>query len=148
MEPYFTPTGYSDADSGKGYDRKSISGSVIILSGGAVKWWSEKQRLITVSTRESEYIAANLTGKNRMFLRDLMEELEMQHSGPVPLFMDSDGAIALTKYPENMRATIYIEGRMVQWYTSLAVLPSRLWAAWTHAPLETGESWFESSKTR
>ncbi|KAI0998688.1 hypothetical protein K3495_g9509 [Podosphaera aphanis] len=40
------------------------------------------------------------------------------------------------------------KGRMVQWYTVLAVLPSRVWAALTHAPPETGESWFESSKTR
>ncbi|KAI0999362.1 hypothetical protein K3495_g8836 [Podosphaera aphanis] len=109
MEPYFTLTGYLDADNGKGYDRKSISGSIIILSGGAVKWLSEKQRLITISTCESESVAANLTGRNCIFLRDLMGELEMPHSGPIPLFMDSDGAIALTKNPENMRATIHID---------------------------------------
>ena len=30
------------------------------------------------------------------------------------------------------------EGRIVQWYTVRAVLPSRVWVAWTHAPLETG----------
>ena len=40
-----------------------------------------------------------------------------------------------------------IWGQMVQWYTVRAVLPSRVWAAWTCAPIETGESWFESSKT-
>ena len=39
-------------------------------------------------------------------------------------------------------------GRMVLWYAIWAVLPSRVWVAWTHAPLETGESWFESSETR
>ena len=38
-------------------------------------------------------------------------------------------------------------GRMVVWYTVRAVLPSRVWVAEAHAPLETGESWFESSKT-
>ncbi|KAI1005358.1 hypothetical protein K3495_g2857 [Podosphaera aphanis] len=37
----------------------------------------------------------------------------------------------------------YRQGRMVVWYTVRAVLPSRVWAAWTHAPLEIGESWFE-----
>ena len=39
------------------------------------------------------------------------------------------------------------ESRMVVWYTVRAVLPSRVWVAEAHAPLETGESWFESSKT-
>ncbi|KAI0993803.1 hypothetical protein K3495_g14382 [Podosphaera aphanis] len=38
-------------------------------------------------------------------------------------------------------------GRMVVWYTFRAILPSRVWVAEAHAPLETGESWFESSKT-
>ena len=32
-------------------------------------------------------------------------------------------------------------------FTVRAVLPSRVWVAEAHAPLETGESWFESSKT-
>ncbi|KAI0995437.1 hypothetical protein K3495_g12742 [Podosphaera aphanis] len=108
-EPDFTLTAYSDADNGKGYDRKSISGSVITIVGGAVKWAAEKQRLITVSTSESEYVAANLTGRNCLFLRDIMEELGFPHNEPIPLFMDSDGAIALTKNPENMRATLHID---------------------------------------
>lgn len=75
---------FSDADNGKVYDRKSIFGSVITISGGAVKWSAEKQRLITVSTSESEYVAANLTGRNYLFLRDIMEELGFAHDKPIP----------------------------------------------------------------
>lgn len=108
-EPKFTLTAYSDADNGKGYDRRSISGSVITIAGGAIKWSAEKQRLITVSTAESEYVAVNLTGRNSLFLRDVMEELEFKHDEPIQLFMDSDGAIALTKNPGNMRATLHID---------------------------------------
>ena len=65
--------------------------------------------MITVSTAESEYVAANLAGRSCLFMRDIMEELGFKHSSPIPLFMDSDGAIALTKNPENMRATIHID---------------------------------------
>ncbi|KAI0996183.1 Retrovirus-related Pol polyprotein from transposon TNT 1-94 [Podosphaera aphanis] len=104
-----TNRAFSDADNGKGHDRKSISGSVITISGGAIKWTAVKQYLITVSTAESEYVAANLAGRNCLFLRDIMEELGFRHDEPIPLFMDSDGAIALTKNPENMRATIHID---------------------------------------
>ncbi|KAI0997923.1 hypothetical protein K3495_g10266 [Podosphaera aphanis] len=39
------------------------------------------------------------------------------------------------------------KGRMVVWYTVRDILPSRVWVAEAHAPLETEESWFESSKT-
>ena len=109
MESDFTLTAYSDADNGRGHDRKSVSGSVITICGGAIKWSSEKQRLITISTAESEYVAANLTGRYCLFLRDILEELKFPHNEPIPIFMDSDGAIALTKNPENMRATIHID---------------------------------------
>lgn len=108
-EPKFTLTAYSDADNGKNHDRKSISGFVIVIAGGAIKWAAEKQRLITVSTAESEYVAANLAGRNCLFLRDIMEDLRFKHEDPIPLFMDSDGAIAISKNPENMRATIHID---------------------------------------
>lgn len=108
-EPNFTLTAYSDADNGKYVDRKSISGLVIVISGGAIKWAAEKQRLVTISTAESEYVAANLTGRNCLFLKDIMEDMNFPHDDPIPLFMDSDGAIAITKNPENMRATIHID---------------------------------------
>ncbi|VDB90449.1 BgtTE-56081 [Blumeria graminis f. sp. tritici] len=37
---------------------------------------------------------------------------------------------------------------MVRWYIILAGLPSRVWIAWTHIPLETVDRWFESGKTQ
>ena len=119
-EPKFTLTAYSDADNGKNHDRKSISGFVIVIAGGAIKWAAEKQKLITVSTAESEYVAANLAGRNCLFLRDIMEDLNFQHEDPIPLFMDSDGAIAITKNPENMRATIHID-KIFHWYDSMLI---------------------------
>ncbi|POS85586.1 hypothetical protein EPUL_003893 [Erysiphe pulchra] len=107
--PKFTLTAYSDSDNGKGHDRKSITGTVITISGGAIKWAAEKERLITVSKSESEYVAANLTRRNCLFLRDVMEEIGYTHDEPIPLFMDSDGAILLTKNTENMKATLHID---------------------------------------
>lgn len=62
-----TLTAYSDVNNGKGYDRKSISRCVITIAGGAIKWAAEKQRLITVSISESEYVAANLAGRKAYF---------------------------------------------------------------------------------
>ncbi|VDB85702.1 BgtTE-56038 [Blumeria graminis f. sp. tritici] len=35
---------------------------------------------------------------------------------------------------------------MVRWYIVLAGLPSRVWIAWTHIPLETVDRWFKSGK--
>ena len=49
--------GFSDADwAGDTNDRKSTSGYVFMLSGGAVSWSSKKQKCVALSTAEAEYI--------------------------------------------------------------------------------------------
>nr|GEX61724.1 copia-type polyprotein [Tanacetum cinerariifolium] len=54
-----TLVAYSDSDfAGDLDDRKSTSGSVFLLAGGAISWSSKKQPVVTLSTTEAEYIAA------------------------------------------------------------------------------------------
>ncbi|KAJ8616728.1 hypothetical protein MRB53_036100 [Persea americana] len=51
--------GYSDSDyAGDVDDRKSTTGSVFLLSSGAVSWFSRKQPIVTLSTIEAELVAA------------------------------------------------------------------------------------------
>ena len=50
--------GYSDGDwVGDVKDRRSTSGNVFLLGGGAITWSSRKQRLVALSTVEAEYMA-------------------------------------------------------------------------------------------
>ncbi|KAA0058361.1 gag/pol protein [Cucumis melo var. makuwa] len=57
-------TGYTDTDLQTNKDsRKSTSGSVFTLNGGAIVWCSIKQGCIADSTMEAEYIAALANSK-------------------------------------------------------------------------------------
>ena len=50
--------GYSDADwAGDVNDRKSTSGYLFMMNGGAVTWKSKKQSCVALSTAEAEYVA-------------------------------------------------------------------------------------------
>ena len=50
--------GYSDADfAGDKDDRKSTSGYIFTLAGGAISWKSSKQSIVASSTMYAEFIA-------------------------------------------------------------------------------------------
>jgi Reverse transcriptase (RNA-dependent DNA polymerase) len=93
--------GYVDADwAGDVNDRKSTSGFVFLLSGGAVSWSSKKQPCVALSTTEAEYIAATHALKEAVWLRCLLAELYVDVSSPTLLYIDSQSAMAVACNPE------------------------------------------------
>lgn len=69
--------GYSDADWGNDLrDRKSITGGVFKLCGGAVSWYSRKQRTVALSTVEAEYISLSFANQEAMWFGALVGEIE------------------------------------------------------------------------
>jgi len=67
---------YSDADYGREKDsRRSKTGFAVFLGGGCVSWKSKLQTCISQSTLESEYIAANETGRELVWMRGILGEL-------------------------------------------------------------------------
>ena len=72
------PIGSTDSDFQSDRDsRKSTSGSVFSLGGGAVIWRSIKQSSIADSTMEAEYIAACEAAKESVWLKKFCTDLEI-----------------------------------------------------------------------
>lgn len=93
--------GYSDADWGGDLDdRKSTSGYVFLISGGAVSWRSKKQTCVALSTAEAEYVALASAGQEAAWMRELTATLENRPQRSVVLFEDNQSAIAMTKNPQ------------------------------------------------
>ena len=68
--------GYSDADWGACKDsRKSTSGFVFQLCGGAISWSSRKQTVVATSTCEAEYIALLEACKEAAWLRRVIADV-------------------------------------------------------------------------
>ena len=67
--------GYSDADWGSNDGRKSISGYVFMLCGGAISWESKKQFMVALSIIEAEYITLVQTIKESIWIQRLFIEL-------------------------------------------------------------------------
>ena len=92
--------GYSDSDyAGDVDDRKSTSGSVFLLSSGAVSWSSRKQPIVTLSTTEAEFVAAASCACQAVWLRRMMEQLcQEQHSATV-IYCDNSSTIKRSRNP-------------------------------------------------
>ena len=82
-------------------DRKSTSGMVFTLGGGAVVWRSVKKSAISNSTMEAEYIAFANAAKELAWLREFFTELGVvpRMEKPLVLLCDNTGAIANSKKP-------------------------------------------------
>ena len=90
-----TIEGYSDADwGGCKTSRKSTSGNIFLVAGGAISWRSKKQTCVATSTCEAEYIASCLAAKESIWLARLFCNLQNLKSPPrVSIKIDNGGAI-------------------------------------------------------
>ena len=103
---------YSDASWASDRDsRKSVSGFVILFKGIPISWRSSKQKCITLSTMESEYIAMTDTIKELLWLYDILNECSiLGYSLDKPkLFSDSQSAIFYCKNKVENNRTKHID---------------------------------------
>lgn len=105
-----TISGFCDADWGSDLnDRRSITGYVFTLAGGAISWQSKKQPTVALSSVEAEYMASTQATKEALWWRTFLKELGVSSNSPTQLFSDSQGSIALAKNPEYHSRTKHID---------------------------------------
>jgi hypothetical protein len=104
--------GYVDADwANDTNDRRSISGFVYILSGGAISWSSQKQRIVAQSSTEAEYIAGASATNEAIWLRALLREIGHIQQKATILLTDNQASIAIAKNPVHHKRTKHIDVR-------------------------------------
>ena len=104
--------GYSDADwAGDVQDRRSSSGNVFLLGGGAITWSSRKQSSVALSTVEAEYMALSVATQEAVWLRQLQEELDVTEAGPTLIYEDNQVAISMAKNPVFHKRTKHVQIR-------------------------------------
>ncbi|MBW0511801.1 hypothetical protein O181_051516 [Austropuccinia psidii MF-1] len=86
---------YSDADWGNcRITRQSTTGFVILMGNCLITWKTWKQPTVSLSTSEAEYKALADLGAEVLWLRQLIQELNlMETSKPVTIFDDNQGCI-------------------------------------------------------
>ena len=86
---------YSDADfAADTSDRKSISAAIVYLNGLIVTWMVSKQDNVSLSTMESEFVAAARAIQETLGCLELAREINCELDLPIRLCMDNQAAIA------------------------------------------------------
>ncbi|XP_066385325.1 secreted RxLR effector protein 161-like [Miscanthus floridulus] len=93
-------TVFSDADMVGDIDgRRSTSSVLVFLGSSPISWLSLKQKMVTLSTCEAEYVVAATVACQVVWLRRLLDELTGVEAHPPALMVGNQPAIAIAKNP-------------------------------------------------
>lgn len=96
-ESFDLPLSHCDADwAGDRNTRRSTTGYVFMLAGGAISWKSRLQPTVALSSTEAEYRAVTEAGQELLWLRTMLEKFGFEDKHPTTLHSDNLGAIHLT----------------------------------------------------
>ena len=65
----------------------------------ALTWSSEKQETVALSTSKPEYTSANLTARQALWLRKLLEDFSYEQNESTKTFYDKKSANSMPKNP-------------------------------------------------
>jgi hypothetical protein len=104
--------GFTDSDhAGDLEKRKSTTGVLFFLGGNAITWSSQKQKVVSLSSCESEYIAAATGACQGVWLSMLIADLVYGDVKKFRLYIDNRSAEELSKNPVFHERSKHIDTR-------------------------------------
>lgn len=101
---------FSDSSFCDQEDSKSSYGYLVCMNGSPVTWAAKTQIDQALSTCEAEYIALSHATSESMYLTMLLEELGYKQQS-IPILVDNQAAIAISKDPKHHSRTRHIRMR-------------------------------------
>ena len=89
----FEILGISDSDYAKDVDtRRSISGFAVFLNNAVVVARSKMQQCVTLSVTEAELVAATMCVQEMLYVKNVLESMDLKVTMPMLLKVDNKGA--------------------------------------------------------
>lgn len=92
--------------------RKSISGVICKMFGAPISWSSRKQNIVSTSTTESEFYALSEAVKEIQFLKNVIEDFDINVPAPITIFSDNQSTIKMIENSKFSSRTKHIDVRL------------------------------------
>ncbi|XP_075157670.1 uncharacterized protein LOC142230938 [Haematobia irritans] len=93
-------------------DRKSNSGYIFQINGGAISWSFRKQTSVSLSSTEAEFIALSEACKEAIWLRKLLNDMKIIQNGPTNIFEDNQSCLRIIKDEKLSNRTKHIDTKI------------------------------------
>jgi hypothetical protein len=102
--------GYCDSDyAGDINTRRNTNGYVFRLNNGPISWCSQRQKSVSLSTTEAEFVAACNATKHAIWSNSLLKEMNFAKDNSIPIYSDNQSAIKLIHNPEFHKRSKHID---------------------------------------
>ena len=93
--------------------RRSHTGYVLMLNGGAISWKSRRQDSVSFSTSEAEYVEASQCGQEVLYLREILRDFKffVPQLQPTCIYEDNLACIAMSENPVRRKYSRHIDIR-------------------------------------
>ena len=92
--------------------RKSVTGIIARLAGGTILYKTKFQDIVALSSTEAEFIAACDVGKNSLYIRSILEDMQLPQDEATIIYEDNQGAIAMANASYPTKRTKHIDTRI------------------------------------
>ncbi|XP_071717852.1 secreted RxLR effector protein 161-like [Rutidosis leptorrhynchoides] len=101
---------YTDASwVGEKGDRKSTSGFFTLVGGNLVAWKSKKQKVVSLSSDESEFRGIAKGVVEALWIKKLLTEIGFPPNEAIQILCDNEAAIAISENPVQHDRTKHVE---------------------------------------
>ena len=105
-----TAYGYTDSDwANDSSNRRSVSGTVIMLAGGSIVYKTILQRTVALSSTEAEFYALTETGKLVLYVRMVLADLGIDQLHATAVYEDNKGCLQMTQALKPTKRTRHVE---------------------------------------
>ena len=109
--------------------RKSVTGIILRLAGGTILYKTKYQDTIAFSSTEAEFTAAVDAGKAILYIRSILEEIQVPQEAATNLFIDNNGALLMGNAQQPTRNTRHMELKkfaLIDWIQNDLILLQRI----------------------